>query len=316
MNVLVTGGLGFIGTNLSMRLLQDGNKVFIIDDLSSGVKENLEVLKHFGEIIFIEDSIQNVDYDKVFEKIKIHQIYNLACDASPSFYQSDPVYTIETCTVGILKLLNYAKKHKSSFLQTSTSEVYGDPLEHPQKESYHGNVSCIGIRSCYDEGKRIAESIIMNYHRLYNLDTKIARIFNTYGKYMRIDDGRVISNFIVQSLSNQDITIYGDGFQTRSVCYIDDMVEYLVRLMESSYHFPVNVGNDEEYTINEIANIIKKETNTESNVIYFDLPEDDPLQRKPDLTLAKSILKYKPKYSVHSGIKKTIEYFKGNLIHG
>lgn len=305
MNILITGGLGFIGTNLSIKLLEDNHNIYIIDDLSSGQLDNLNIIQQYGNVKFYKQNICEKLPD-----IQVDEIYNLACDASPKFYQSDMLATIKSCTYGLFNLLELAKKNNAKFLQSSTSEVYGNPLENPQKEEYLGNVSCTGIRSCYDEGKRVAESIVLNYYRQYNLDVKIVRIFNTYGQYMRQDDGRVVSNFINQILDNKPITIYGDGSQTRSICYIDDLIDGLLKLMKSDYHFPVNIGNNEEYTILQLANIICDEMKVNQKYVYCDLPEDDPLQRKPDITKANKILNWKPKYDVRNGLRKTIQYFK------
>lgn len=305
MNILITGGLGFIGTNLSIKLLEDNHNIYIIDDLSSGQLDNLNIIQQYGNVKFYKQNICEKLPD-----IQVDEIYNLACDASPKFYQSDMLATIKSCTYGLFNLLELAKKNNAKFLQSSTSEVYGNPLENPQKEEYLGNVSCTGIRSCYDEGKRVAESIVLNYYRQYNVDVKIVRIFNTYGQYMRQDDGRVVSNFINQILDNKPITIYGDGSQTRSICYIDDLIDGLLKLMKSDYHFPVNIGNNEEYTILQLANIICDEMKVNQKYVYCDLPEDDPLQRKPDITKANKILNWKPKYDVKNGLRKTIQYFK------
>lgn len=305
MNILITGGLGFIGTNLSIKLLEDNHNIYIIDDLSSGQLDNLNIIQQYGNVKFYKQNICEKLPD-----IQVDEIYNLACDASPKFYQSDMLATIKSCTYGLFNLLELAKKNNAKFLQSSTSEVYGNPLENPQKEEYLGNVSCTGIRSCYDEGKRVAESIVLNYYRQYNLDVKIVRIFNTYGQYMRQDDGRVVSNFINQILDNKPITIYGDGSQTRSICYIDDLIDGLLKLMKSDYHFPVNIGNNEEYTILQLANIICDEMKVNQKYVYCDLPEDDPLQRKPDITKANKILNWKPKYDVRNGLRKTIQHFK------
>lgn len=305
MNILITGGLGFIGTNLAIRLLKECNKIYIIDDLSSGLIDNLKVIQKYGKVDFYKQNI----CDKLPD-INVDEIYNLACDASPKFYQSDMLATIKSCTYGLFNLLEFAKRNNAKFLQSSTSEVYGNPLENPQKEEYLGNVSCTGIRSCYDEGKRVAESIALNYYRQYNLDVKIVRIFNTYGPYMRKDDGRVVSNFINQILDNKPITIYGNGSQTRSICYIDDLIDGLIKLMSSSQHFPINIGNNEEYTVKQLADIICQEMNMNQKYVYCDLPEDDPMQRKPDITKAEKLLNWKPKYSVKNGLNKTIKYFK------
>lgn len=308
MRILIAGGLGFIGTNLAIDLLKKGNEVVIVDDLSSGQKSNFEIVNKYGNpSLLIHDVVNPLEMDK------FDRIYNLACEASPQFYQSNPLQTIKTCVVGTMNLLEIARKCNAKFLQASTSEVYGNPLQHPQKESYLGNVSCTGIRACYDEGKRCAESIVMEYNRIYGVDTKIVRIFNTYGEFMRPDDGRVISNFIIQSLNHIPFTIYGDGEQTRSVCYVSDLLCGFELLLNSNYHNPVNLGNDEEYTVFELAKIVSEIANVPFDVDYYDLPEDDPVLRKPDLSLAKELLRYEPKISVVQGIKKTFEYFKGRM---
>lgn len=305
MKVLIAGGLGFIGTNLSIDLLKKGNEIVIVDDLSSGLISNLDIIKQHGKVDFIQQ-----DISEEFYVDGVDRVYNLACEASPQFYQSNPLQTTKTCVIGTVNLLEIAKRNDAKFLQASTSEVYGDPLEHPQKETYLGNVSCTGIRACYDEGKRCAESIVMDYHRMYGIDTKIVRIFNTYGDYMRIDDGRVVSNFIAQGLQNKPMTVYGDGSQTRSVCYVQDLIRGLQDVMECEYHFPINLGNDEEYTVLELAKIVSESLQKPLNVEYFDLPEDDPTRRKPDLSLAREIINWNPQYSVRQGIEKTIKNFE------
>ena len=244
--------------------------------------------------------------------LKVDKIFNLACPASPVHYQKDPIKTLKTSVLGIINMLELAKQNNARILQASTSEIYGDPLVHPQKEEYWGNVNTIGIRSCYDEGKRTAETLLMDYHRQYNLDTRIVRIFNTYGPKMAKNDGRVVSNFILQAIHNEDITVYGDGSQTRSFCYVDDLIKGLQALMnKENYHLPVNLVNDGEFTVKELAEKIIKLTNSKSKIIYKALPSDDPIKRKPDLTRAREVLNYEPKIKLEDGLKKTIEYFIG-----
>jgi UDP-glucuronate decarboxylase len=297
--ILVTGGAGFVGSNLC-RKLSEGNEVFVFDNLSTGNVKNLREVK--ADFIW-------ADVKHPFECfMDVDQIYHLACPASPVHYQADPINTIKTSFLGSLNALEYAKICKARVLLTSTSEIYGDPLEHPQKETYWGHVNSIGIRSCYDEGKRAAESLFMDYHRK-GADTRIARIFNTYGPNMSPDDGRVVSNFIVAALKNKPITIYGDGTQTRSFMYIDDLVNGLIKLMNSDYTSPVNLGNPVETQIGVIAKVIKDLTGSSSEIIMLPIPQDDPKRRKPDITLAKS-LGWMPSVSLIDGLKKTIEYFR------
>jgi UDP-glucuronate decarboxylase len=297
--ILVTGGAGFVGSNLC-RKLSEGNEVFVFDNLSTGNVKNLREVK--ADFIW-------ADVNHPFECfMDVDQIYHLACPASPVHYQADPINTIKTSFLGSLNALEYAKICKARVLLTSTSEIYGDPLEHPQKETYWGHVNSIGIRSCYDEGKRAAESLFMDYHRK-GADTRIARIFNTYGPNMSPDDGRVVSNFIVAALKNKPITIYGDGTQTRSFMYIDDLVNGLIKLMNSDYTSPVNLGNPVETQIGVIAKVIKDLTGSSSEIIMLPIPQDDPKRRKPDITLAKS-LGWMPSVSLIDGLKKTIEYFR------
>ncbi len=302
--ILVTGGAGFIGSHLCEKLLNQGEYVICLDNFFTGSKKNIEHLldnKHFELIRHDITEPLLVEAD---------QIYNLACPASPIHYQYNPIKTIKTSVIGVTNLLGLAKRVKARILQASTSEVYGDPLIHPQKEEYWGNVNPIGIRSCYDEGKRVAETLMMDYHRQNNVDTRIIRIFNTYGPNMAEHDGRVVSNFIVQALKNEDITIYGDGSQTRSFCYVDDLLNGMVALMNKDNYFePINVGNDSEFTILELAELVIKLTNSNSKIIHKPLPSDDPIKRKPDLTKAKEILGYEPKVKLEDGLKKTIEYF-------
>lgn len=302
--VLVTGGAGFIGSHLCEKLLQKGYFVVCLDNLFTGSKKNIKTLLENENFRFIEqDIIEPLD-------IEVNQIYNLACPASPPHYQHDPIKTTKTSVLGILNMLDLAKKYNAKLLQASTSEVYGDPLEHPQKESYWGNVNPIGIRSCYDEGKRCAETLVMDYHRQYNIDTKIIRIFNTYGPNMHPEDGRVVSNFIIQALKNEDITVYGDGTQTRSFCYVSDLIDGIIKTMETNdITGPINLGNPSERTVLNLAELIIKMTNSSSKIIYKSLPKDDPVRRKPDITLAKEILNWEPKVAIEEGLTKTIEYF-------
>lgn len=302
--ILVAGGAGFIGSHLCARFVKEHNNVLCLDDLSTGASENIAHIKNYPNFTLIEH-----DITKPFDYF-IDEIYNLACPASPVKYQADPVKTIETCVFGATNCLRLAKKYGAKILQASTSEVYGDPKQHPQKEDYWGNVNPIGIRACYDEGKRAAEALCSSYKRQYDIDVKIARLFNCYGPNMAKNDGRVISNFIVQALKNSDITIFGDGSQTRSFCYIDDTLDAIVKFMNTDIMGPVNIGNPEEYSIKEIAHIIISLTNSKSPIIYKELPSDDPKRRKPDITLAKELLGWTPKIGIKDGLERTIEYFK------
>lgn len=297
--ILVTGGLGFIGYNLCKLLCRD-NKVIILDNLycTNNNAKNLNI-----EALVIGDV--NQDHKKL-HKYKFDEIYHLACPASPKTYQRDPNFTLDTCYIGTKNMIELAKKNNAKLLFSSTSEVYGNPLVHPQTESYWGNVNCDGIRSCYDEGKRVAETLLINS----KINYKIIRIFNTYGPFMDIDDGRVVSNFICQALQNKDITIYGDGSQTRSFQYIYDLLMGMTMMMNSEYQGPVNIGNPGEYTVKELAEKIIQMTNSNSKIIYEELPSDDPVKRKPDITLAKNTLGWSPKFSLDTGLKYTIEYFK------
>ena len=308
--ILVTGGAGFLGSNLCHKLLneQADAEVICLDNFYTGRKENIVDLMNNPRFTLLEHDIT----EPLQEDIAVDEIYNLACPASPPHYQKDPVYTTKISIFGILNMLELAKKHDARILQASTSEVYGEPEVHPQVESYRGNVNCTGIRSCYDEGKRCAESIIFDYNRMYGTKVKVIRIFNTYGPNMDPNDGRVVSNFIVQSLKNEDITIYGDGSQTRSLCYVDDLLEGMVRMMASEESFigPVNIGNPEEYTIKEIAEKIQKITGTKSILVYRPLPKDDPTQRRPNNGLAKEKLGWQPKVKAIDGLGKTVEYFR------
>jgi len=303
-NILITGGAGFIGSHLCDRLIKQGEHVICLDNFFTGSRKNVEHLLENKEFELIRHDITEPIL------LEADQIYNLACPASPVHYQLNAIKTIRTNVIGITNMLDLADQTKARILQASTSEVYGDPFVHPQKESYWGNVNPIGIRSCYDEGKRVAETLMMDYHRQHNVDIKIIRIFNTYGPRMAENDGRVVSNFIIQSLRNEDITIYGDGSQTRSFCYVDDLVDGMIKLMNTdSFIGPVNVGNDGEYTILQLAEMIIKLTNSNSKIVFRELPSDDPCKRKPDLTLAREKLNYQPKVSIEDGLKETIEYF-------
>ena len=307
-NILVTGGAGFIGSHLCDKLIQEGNHVICLDNFFTGSHKNIEHLMDNKEFELIRhDIVEPIT-------IEADEIYNLACPASPIHYQFTAIKTIKTNVVGVTNMLDLALRTKAKILQASTSEVYGNPTVHPQKEEYWGNVNPIGIRSCYDEGKRVAETLMMDFHRQFNVDIKIIRIFNTYGPRMAENDGRVVSNFIVQALKNENITIYGDGSQTRSFCYVDDLIEGMTGFMETEdFIGPVNVGNDGEYSILELANMIIKLANSNSKIIFKPLPSDDPIRRKPDLTLAKEKLGYKPKIDIKDGLAKTIEYFSNIL---
>lgn len=304
--ILVTGGAGFIGSHLCEKLLQQGNEVICLDNYYSGSKSNIFHLVGNKNFEIIRHDVTFPLY------VEVDQIYNLACPASPVFYQKDPVQTTKTSVHGAINMLGLAKRLKSRILQASTSEVYGDPIQHPQSESYWGNVNPIGIRSCYDEGKRCAEALFFDYQRQHDLDIKIIRIFNTYGPRMLMNDGRVVSNFIVQALKGDDITIYGEGQQTRSFCYIDDLITGMIAMMESNPDFfgPVNLGNPGEFTMLELAEKILNLTNSKSKIIFKPLPDDDPKQRKPVINLAKEKLNWEPAILLENGLRNTIEYFK------
>lgn len=305
--ILITGGSGFIGSHLCERLINDGNEVICLDNYFTGSKKNIDHLINHPHFELVRHDIIEPYYAEV------DQIYNLACPASPIHYQYNPIKTIKTSVMGAINVLGLAKRVKAKVLQASTSEVYGDPIVHPQPESYWGNVNPIGLRSCYDEGKRCAETLFMDYHNQNNVDIKIIRIFNTYGPRMNQDDGRVVSNFIVQALKGDDITIYGDGSQTRSFQYIDDLVEGTVRMMNTDSDFlgPVNIGNPIEFTMVELAENILDITNSKSKLIYLPLPKDDPKQRRPDISLAKEKLSgWEPKIQLKEGLVKTIAYFE------
>jgi len=305
MKILVTGGAGFIGSHLCKYLLEKNNEVICVDNLFTGSKDNIKGLMNNSNFEFIRHDITLPLH------IEVDQIYNLACPAAPIHYQFNPIKTIKCNTVGMVNMLGLAKRTKSRILQASTSEVYGDPKEHPQRESYSGNVNPIGIRSCYDEGKRVAETLCFDYHRQNNVDIRIVRIFNTYGPNLHINDGRVVSNFIVQALKNEPITIYGDGSQTRSFCYVSDLVEGMHRMMnKDNFTGPVNLGNPGEFSMKELALKVKELTNSDSEIIYKELPQDDPTRRKPNISLAKEKLDWEPKTDLDFGLKETIRYFR------
>ncbi len=307
--ILITGGAGFIGSNLCKKLLERGDEVICLDNLFTGRKENIEDLFDYKGFSFIEHDVVNPIF------IDCDEIYNLACPASPVHYQIDPVKTTKTCFDGAINFLELAKKNNARILQSSTSEVYGEPLEHPQKETYRGNVNPIGIRACYDEGKRVAETLFFDYHRQYGVDIKVVRIFNTYGPKMRSDDGRVVSNFIIQALKGEDITIYGDGSQTRSFCYVDDLIEGFVKFMDCKKELtgPCNLGNPGEFTIKQLAEMVIDMTGSSSKLIYLPLPQDDPTQRKPNIDLANKEFGWTPKIQLKEGLLKTISYFEKEI---
>lgn len=310
MRILVTGGAGFIGSHLCERLLADGSEVVCLDNFFTGRKQNIAHLMD-------DRSFEIIRHD-VTEPIllEVDQIYNLACPASPVHYQYNPVKTVKTSVMGMINMLGMAKRVKARILQASTSEVYGDPLVHPQTEDYFGNVNPIGLRSCYDEGKRVAETLMMDYHRQNGVDTRIVRIFNTYGERMLENDGRVVSNFVVQALRGEELTIYGDGSQTRSFCYVSDLVEGLVRLMNKEavdIHLPVNMGNPTEFTMNELAAEVGKATGRDIKIDHLPLPADDPKQRKPDITRAQQLLDWSPNVPLANGLAKTVAYFSERL---
>jgi len=299
MRILITGGAGFIGSHLCERLLRDGHDVICLDNFFTGSKKNISHL-----------NVELVRHDIIIPYLaEVDVIFNLACPASPIAYQKNPVETINTSLMGAINMLNLAVKTGAKILQASTSEIYGDPECHPQKESYRGNVSTLSVRACYDESKRCAETLFSDYHRQYGVDIRIARIFNTYGPRMAKDDGRVVSNFIVQALNGEPLTIYGDGKQTRSFQYIDDLIEGLLIVLNSDIHTPVNLGNPVEFTMLELARLVIEMTGSKSELVFRDLPGDDPRQRKPDITLAQS-LGWNPVIPLKTGLKKTIEYFK------
>lgn len=307
MRILVTGGAGFIGSHLCERLLGEGHDVLCLDNFFTGRRANIIKLldNHHFELIR-HDVIEPV-------LLEVDQIYNLACPASPIHYQYNPVKTVKTSVMGMINMLGLAKRVRARILQASTSEVYGDPLVHPQREEYWGNVNPIGLRSCYDEGKRIAETLMMDYHRQNHVDIRIARIFNTYGPRMLENDGRVVSNFIVQALRGKPLTLYGSGEQTRSFCYVDDLVEALIKLMNvEGVHEPVNLGNPGEFTIRQLADEVIKMCDSKSEIEYLPLPEDDPKQRQPNITRAQTLLGWNPTIALREGLAKTVAYFKSN----
>jgi UDP-glucuronate decarboxylase len=312
MRILVTGGAGFIGSHLCEKLLESGDQVICVDNLFTGSKANVSHLLENSNFSFMEHDI----IEPLFTEDTIDQVYNLACPASPVHYQENPVRTIKANTIGMINMLGLARKHGARILQASTSEVYGDPEVHPQTEDYRGNVNSIGPRACYDEGKRCAETLCFDYHRMHGMEMKVVRIFNTYGPRMAFDDGRVISNFILQALKGEDITIYGDGKQTRSFCYVDDLVSGLVAMMNTKKDFigPVNLGNPDEFSIQELADKIIEKIESNSKFVNLDLPEDDPKQRQPDIAKAKEILNWEPKITLAIGLQKTIEDFKKRLV--
>jgi len=306
--ILVTGGCGFIGSNLCKHLIKLNNRIICLDNFHTGNINNLgELLRNDNFFLIEHDIIKPYATPE-----SIDEIYHLACPASPPKYQKDPIYTSKVNFIGTLNILTLAKEKKAKILLSSTSEIYGEPEISPQPENYRGNVNTIGIRSCYDEGKRIAETLMMDFYQIYNVDIRIARIFNTYGPFMDIDDGRVITNFIKQMLSGQDITVYGDGSQTRSFCYIDDQINGLTKLMKTDYHYPINIGNPNEMSIKDLLNILQEMIITDSKVIFCDLPQDDPTNRCPDISNAKKILNWEPNVELKEGLKKTIEYLSNN----
>ena len=304
--ILITGGAGFLGSHLCDRLIAEGHDVLCMDNFFTGTKRNISHLLEKPNFELIRHDL----VQPIF--LEADEIYNLACPASPIHYQYNPVKTVKTSVMGAINMLGLAKRVKAKILQASTSEIYGNPTVHPQKEDYWGNVNTIGLRSCYDEGKRCAETLFFDYHRQNNVNIRVVRIFNTYGPRLHPNDGRVISNFIVQALKNQDITIYGEGKQTRSFCYVDDLIEGLIRMMNGPDDFigPVNLGNPDEFSILELAEMIVRLTGSRSKIIFKPLPQDDPLQRQPDITLARERLDWEPKLNLEEGLKRTIEYFR------
>lgn len=307
---MVTGGAGFLGSHLCDRLMRDGLDVLCVDNLFTGSKRNIEHLQNEPRFEFIRHDVTFPLY------VEVDQIYNLACPASPVHYQHDPVQTTKTSVHGAINMLGLAKRLGARILQASTSEVYGDPTVHPQTESYWGNVNPIGIRACYDEGKRCAETLFFDYYRQHKLDIKVARIFNTYGPRMHPNDGRVVSNFIVQALRGEDITIFGTGEQTRSFCYVDDLIDALVKMMatDANHPGPINIGNPEEHSMLELAELIVRLTDSHSRMVFKPLPADDPIQRCPNIDAARSLLKWEPSVTLEEGLRKTISYFKSVLI--
>ena len=315
MRILITGGAGFIGSNLVERLLNDkNNEVIVVDNLSTGSLKNIDSFFKLNNFKLIEKDITDSSIVDLIKELDVEEIYNLACPASPKFYLEYPIETWESSVLGVRNLLNAIKGTNIKMFHASTSEVYGDAFEYPQTEEYFGNVNPNGVRACYDEGKRAAEALIYDYIRKYDVDVRVVRIFNTYGPKMKESDGRVISNFVMQALANDDITIYGSGKQTRSFCFIDDTLDCITALMKlkDKNDKPINVGNPYELSVNEVANIIKKELNSNSKIIYLDSMKDDPQKRKPDISKAKALLNWEPKVSFSEGLSKTIEYLKNN----
>lgn len=309
--ILITGGAGFLGSHLTDYLINKGEKVISVDSLVTGNVRNIAHLSDNPNFKFVQHDIVDPIY---FDDYKIDQVYNLACPASPIHYQNNSVRTMKTNTIGVINMLGLAKKHGARILQASTSEVYGDPLEHPQKETYRGNVNTVGPRACYDEGKRAAETLFFDYHRQHNMEIRVVRIFNTYGPRMAENDGRVVSNFIISALKNEPIEVYGDGSQTRSFCYVSDLIEAIYRMMNTEdFMGPVNIGNPGEFTIMELADKVIKLTGSKSKVVHLPLPQDDPKQRRPDISLAKEKLGWEPKVLLDEGLKYTVEYFRKYL---
>lgn len=306
--ILVTGGAGFIGSHLCERLLEQGHRVICMDNFFSGSKNNVKHLRARKNFTLITHDI----ITPIF--LSVDEIYNLACPASPIYYQKNPIKTVKTSTIGMINMLGMAKKSGARILQASTSEIYGDPKVHPQNEAYWGNVNPVGIRSCYDEGKRISETLCFDYHREHGVNIGVVRIFNTYGSRMQLNDGRVVSNFVVQALRQKPLTIYGNGLQTRSFCYVDDLVEGLIKMMNNNrFVGPVNLGNPEEITIGQLARKIIDMTGSGSKIVKKPLPKDDPSRRKPDISLARKILKWTPRVSLEEGLEKTIPYFRERI---
>ena len=304
---LITGGAGFLGSHLAKKLLEKGEEVICLDNLFTGTKENIKEFLKYQNFEFIRHDVTEPI------KLEVEKIWHLACPASPIHYKCNPIKTTKTSFIGTYNMLELAKRVEAKVLLASTSEVYGDPLEHPQRETYNGSVSTIGIRSCYEEGKRIAETLCADYQRVHGVDVRIMRIFNTYGPNMRFDDGRVISNFIYQALKDQKITLYGDGSQTRSFCYVEDLIQGMALLMESEYQNPLNIGNPNEYSIKELAELVRNLINPYLEFEYKELPKDDPKQRQPSIQLAKEILNWEPKVELEEGLIKTIKWFRKNL---
>jgi len=310
MKTLVTGGAGFLGSHICERLLDQGHEVICLDNFFTGNKQNVEHLRDYSRFELLRHDV--IDPFKV----EVDRIYNMACPASPVHYQYNPIKTVKTSVMGAINCLGLAKRVGARILQASTSEVYGDPEVHPQPESYRGNVNPIGLRACYDEGKRCAETLFFDYHRENKVDTRVVRIFNTYGPRMAPDDGRVVSNFIVQALRGEDLTIYGDGSQTRSFCYVDDLVEAILRTMEQEETVgPVNIGNPVEFTIRELAEQVLEKVSSSSKLVEMPLPSDDPTQRKPDISLAKKVLNWEPQVDLAEGLDRTIPYFRKAISH-